>query len=96
MLVGILDPNRAVEDKFLLYNITLNNGESLAGMIIDESGGSLTLQILDGTTRSLLRSEIKSLKSLGLSAMPEGLEAALDPQKLADLIAFIHQAAAKK
>jgi putative membrane-bound dehydrogenase-like protein len=96
MLVGILDPNRAIEDKFLLYNITLNNGESLAGMIIDESGGSLTLQILDGTTRPLLRSEIKSLKSLGLSAMPEGLEAALDPQKLADIIAFIHQAAAKK
>ncbi len=96
LLVGILDPNRAIEDKFLLYNIILNNGESLAGMIIDESGGSLTLQILDGTTRPLLRSEIKSLKSLGLSAMPEGLEAALDPQKLADIIAFIHQAAAKK
>ena len=96
LLVGILDPNRAVEDKFLLYSITLNGGESLAGMIIEESGGSLTLQILDGTQRSLLRSEIKSLESIGLSAMPEGLEATFDPQKLADVIAFVQQAAKKK
>jgi len=65
-------------------------------MIIEESGGSLTLQILDGTKRSLLRSEIKSLESIGLSAMPEGLEAALDPQKLADVIAFIQKTAASK
>ncbi len=96
MLVAILDPNRAIEDKYLLYNIILNNGDSLAGMIIEESGGSLTLQILDGSQRSLLRSEIKSLKSLALSAMPDGLEAALDPQKLADIIAFIQQVAKNK
>lgn len=96
LLTGILDPNRAIEDKFLLYSITLKKGESLAGMIIDESGGSLTLQILDGSQRSLLRSEIKTLESIGLSAMPEGLEAALDTQKLADLIAFIKKAAQQK
>ncbi len=96
LLVGILDPNRAIEDKFFLYNIVLNSGESIAGMIADESGGSLTIQILDGTKRSLLRSEIKSLESFGLSAMPEGLEAALDTQKLADVIAFIQKAAAQK
>ncbi|MFK5923301.1 MAG: HEAT repeat domain-containing protein [Verrucomicrobiota bacterium] len=96
LLTAILDPNRAIEDKFLLYSITLNGGESLAGMIIEESGGSLTLQILDGSKRSLLRSEIKSLESVGLSAMPEGLEAALDPQKLADVIAFVQQAAKEK
>lgn len=96
LLIGILDPNRAIEDKFLLYSLTLNGGESLAGMIIEESGGSLTLQILDGTQRSLLRSEIKSLESIGLSAMPEGLEAALDPQKLADVIAFIQKTAKTK
>ncbi|NOX99511.1 MAG: c-type cytochrome [Verrucomicrobia bacterium] len=96
LLIAILDPNRAIEDKYLLYSITLNDGESLAGMIIEESGGSLTLQILDGTKRSLLRSEIKTLESIGLSAMPEGLEAALDPQKLADVLAYVQAIAKKK
>ncbi len=96
LLIAILDPNRAIEDKFLLYSITLNGGESLAGMIIEESGGSLTLQILDGTKKSLLRSEIKTLESIGLSAMPEGLEAALDPQKIADVIAFVQASAKNK
>lgn len=92
LLTAILDPNQAVEDKYMLYAVTLSGGETLAAMISAESGEGITLQLLDGTVRKLLRSEIKSLTSTERSAMPEGLEAALDPQKLADLIAFIQSA----
>ncbi len=92
LLTAILDPNQAVEDKYMLYAVTLSGGETLAAMISGESGEGITLQLLDGTIRKLLRSEIKSLKSTERSAMPEGLEAALDKQKLADLITFIQSA----
>ncbi|MCB1089193.1 MAG: c-type cytochrome, partial [Verrucomicrobiae bacterium] len=92
LLVAILDPNRAVEDKFQLYQIDLKSGDSLAGMISAESGDSVTVQLLDGTTRAVLRGEIAQLSATGRSAMPEGLEAALDPQSLADLMAFVRQA----
>jgi putative heme-binding domain-containing protein len=89
MLTAILDPNRAVEDKFLLYAVTLNDGTATAGMIQRESGNAITLQIMDGSTQQLLRTQIKGLQNTGRSAMPEGLEAALKPQMLADLITFI-------
>ncbi len=92
LMTAILDPNQALEDKYMLYAVTLTGGETLAAMISGESGEGITLQLLDGTVRKLLRSEIKSLKSTDRSAMPEGLEAALDPQKLADLIAFVQTA----
>jgi putative heme-binding domain-containing protein len=35
------------------------------------------------------RAEIKSMRSAGLSMMPEGLEEALKPQDLADLLEYI-------
>ena len=91
-MTAILDPNQAVEDKYMLYAVTLTGGETLVAMISGESGEGITLQLLDDTVRKLLRSEIKSLKSTDRSAMPEGLEAALDPQKLADLITFVQTA----
>lgn len=92
LLTAILDPNRAVEDKYILYQIELGNQQSLAGMILAEAGESLTVQLLDGTRREILRSELVQLTATGRSAMPEGLEAALDAQALADLIAFLRDA----
>jgi hypothetical protein len=40
----------------------------------------------------VLRSDVTSLKSTNTSLMPEGLEAALTPQALADLIAYLKMA----
>jgi hypothetical protein len=39
--------------------------------------------------RSVLRSEVKELKSTQTSLMPDGLEATLTPQSLADLIKYL-------
>ena len=41
---------------------------------------------------TILRSDLKELTGSGLSLMPEGLEAGLQPQALADLIAYIKSA----
>ncbi len=89
MMTAILDPNQAVEDKFQLYTVTLSDGRALAGMIASESGNAIELQGLDGNRQQLLRSRIKVMEKAGRSLMPEGLEAGLDTQKLADLIGFV-------
>jgi putative heme-binding domain-containing protein len=44
---------------------------------------------LDGVEREVLRRSIVSLASSQLSFMPEGLEAGMTPQDLADLMAFV-------
>lgn len=89
-LIGhILDPNRAVEDRYLFYTANLADGRTAVGMLAAESAGSLTLLGLDGEEQVILRSELRTLISSGRSLMPEGLEAAVDAQAMADLVAFL-------
>ncbi len=89
LMNSILDPSAIIEPGFMAYNCTLKSGEQLYGVIATETSASLTLKMAGNLTKSVLRSEIASLQSTGLSLMPEGLEAALTPQSLADLIAYL-------
>ncbi len=91
-LTAILDPNRAVEDKYMLTSVTLTDGTLFAGMIQGESGDTISLKALDGSTRDISRNQISQLENTGRSAMPEGLEATLNVQQMADLIAFLQSA----
>lgn len=89
LVTNILDPNREVSPNFSLYLVETNDGRTLSGLIASETAGNLTLKRADGGTDTVLRSEIKSLTSPGISLMPEGLEAAITPQQMADLIAYL-------
>ncbi len=89
LLNSILDPSAIIEPGFMAYHCTLKNGEQLYGVIATETSASLTLKMAGNVTRSVLRSDVASLKSTGISLMPEGLEAAMTPQALADLIAYL-------
>ncbi|MBK8094752.1 MAG: c-type cytochrome [Verrucomicrobiaceae bacterium] len=91
LVTNILDPNREVSPNFALYLVETNDGRTLSGLITSETAGNLTLKRADGGTDTVLRSEIKTLTSPGISLMPEGLEAAITPQQMADLIAFLKQ-----
>ena len=90
LFTAILDPNRAVEDRYMLYSATTRSGDGIAGMITDETATSITLMDLAGQQRQLLRGEVASLSSVGRSLMPEGLEQVLSAQELADLVAHIN------
>jgi putative heme-binding domain-containing protein len=89
LLTALLDPNQAVESRYIGYNVTTRNGRELSGIISAETPTSITLRSQGGVEEVLLRSDITEMRSSGLSLMPEGLEKALKPQDLADLIAFL-------
>lgn len=88
-LVAILDPNAAMDARFTVYDAELKDGRSLTGIITSEAGASLTLGLAGGVKENLLRSDLATLRASPLSLMPEGLEAVLQPQDIADLIAFV-------
>lgn len=92
LLNSILDPSAIIEPGFMAYHCTLKSGEQLYGVIATETSASLTLKMAGNLTKSVLRSDVASLKSTGISLMPEGLEAAMTPQSLADLIAYLKMA----
>ena len=91
LLTNILDPNREFAPNFVLYVVETNDGRTLSGLITTETGSSVGLKGADGVEQSVSRAEIKSLKSTGLSLMPEGLEAGITSQKMADVIEFIRK-----
>jgi putative membrane-bound dehydrogenase-like protein len=89
LLANILAPNADVQPGFYAYQCRLNDGTDLFGLVTAETGNSLTFKFADGTTRIVRRQDIASLQSTGLSLMPEGLEAGLTAQDMADLIGFL-------
>jgi putative heme-binding domain-containing protein len=91
ILANVLDPNRKVEPRYLSYTATLNNGQVLFGVISAESGSSLTIKGLDGKETTALRAQVKSLEGTNKSLMPDGLEAAVNRQQMADLIRFLKE-----
>lgn len=89
LLVNILDPNREVPPQFLSYAIDTKDGESYTGLIGNESPNNVTLRMAFGQETTVARSNILKMNSNGQSLMPEGLEAGLTPQDLANLLEFI-------
>jgi len=89
LLIAILDPNAAVDGKYVNYVVDLRDGRTLSGIISSESAGGVVVLQPNGTQDSVLRADITSLRSTGLSLMPEGLESGLSPQDVADLITYV-------
>lgn len=94
LLTAILDPNRAVEDRYRAFTVETRDGEIYSGMVLSESANSLTLMEASGAERTLLRADVAEMSAGGLSLMPEGFEQSLSPEQLADLLALIRERSA--
>jgi putative heme-binding domain-containing protein len=88
-LNAILDPNQAVEARYLSYTAVTKSGREVSGILVAETPNSLTLKNSNGNEEAVLRSDLKELIGSGLSLMPEGFENAIKPQDMADLISYI-------
>lgn len=89
LLSNILDPNMAMNPAFVAYLAETVDGDSVTGLLEAQRADSVTLRQAGEQTVVLPRPRIRSLRSTGLSLMPEGLESGRSPQELRDLIAFI-------
>jgi len=89
LITAVLDPNRAVETKFLTFTAITKAGVTHSGLLASETAGSVTLRAAEGKEVTLLRNEIDELQSSTKSLMPEGLERDLKPADAASLLAYI-------
>jgi putative membrane-bound dehydrogenase-like protein len=89
LLTDILDPNRAIDGRYLAYTAATIEGVVHTGLIAGETSNAVTLAQPEGKMVTLLREEIDSLRSDGTSLMPVGVERTIPPQEMADLISFI-------
>lgn len=89
LLNSILDPNREVAPNYSFYNITKLDNSTLLGAIAVERPASITLRQAYGGEVVIARAEIARMERLGKSMMPEGLEAAMSVQDMADLLEYL-------
>lgn len=89
LVASILIPQQTITDGYGLWKIELDDGMSYTGLIASESPSEIELRQLGLEDRSIPRNTIQSLTSLDVSAMPNGLEAQLSTQQMADLIAYL-------
>jgi putative membrane-bound dehydrogenase-like protein len=89
LLREILDPNRAVEQRYVEYVAVTNDGVVKNGVLVDETGNSIKLRGQQGVDTTLLRSELDSLTTSGKSLMPEGFENQITPEEMSDLLSFL-------
>ncbi len=89
ILTNIIDPNREVAPEFMEYIVKTKSGDVLTGRVVAESGSGITLRMPDNTKRDIPRQDITELQNTGRSLMPPGLNAAIPPQAMADLISFL-------
>jgi len=88
LLEAILDPNRAVEQRYLTHTLRTKDGKEHIGMLAEETANSVTLK-LAGATEVILRTDIEKQTTGTRTLMPEGLESVLKPQDVADILAWM-------
>ena len=91
ILIAILDPNKEVAPQFIAYTVETKDGQSFTGFITKDDTSGLTLKMIGGAEQTIPRAQIKGSSSSGLSLMPEGIEAGMDAQAMADLLTFIEE-----
>lgn len=89
LLKDIIDPNADVTPDNVAFLVVTKAGRTFSGLLVEETASSLKLRGAEGVEQSILRSEIEAVRPTGKTLMPEGFEDAIDPQGLADLIAFL-------
>lgn len=88
LLNDILNPSSAIQDRYTNYVLETKDGRIHDGLIVSESSAAVTIR---GETQdvTVLRENIKDLRSSSVSLMPEGLEKSLSRRELADVISYL-------
>ena len=91
ILDSILYPNREVQPQYISYEIETTEGESVVGLIAQESRSLMVVKQAGGITQTIQRQKIASIDGTGNSIMPSGLLEGMTTQDVGDLLEYIVQ-----
>ena len=86
---AIVDPNKDLDPRRGLVTVTLADSTTLVGLIRNHDNFSLQLQTRDGAFHLLNKSDIRTTKYEGKSAMPADYGCKLSKNEIDDLISFL-------
>jgi putative heme-binding domain-containing protein len=89
LLESIVLPSASIVRGYEPYVITTRDGRVYSGIIVRETPDAVYLVNADRTEMRIARSAVDSLERSRVSIMPQGLEAQLSREDLANLIAYL-------
>jgi putative membrane-bound dehydrogenase-like protein len=89
LLTSILNPNLAIDSNYFRYVILTKDDEIVEGMVAEETADAIVIRGQEDRRTVVRRVHVAEVKATGVSMMPDGLEAQINHQAMADLIAYI-------
>ncbi len=92
LLEQIMYPSKDINEQFVPTFVTLKNGETLSGVVVNLNGDRVTLNtdLYNPNQRtSVQRKEVKSMGPSTVSPMPPGLLNMMEKEEIMDLLAYI-------
>jgi putative heme-binding domain-containing protein len=89
MLISIVDPSAEIREGFQNYLLKTKDGRVLGGFLTDSDEQIVAIRGLDGQDVRVARPDVKELKPLPTSIMPDGLLEGLSDQQLRDFFAYL-------
>jgi putative membrane-bound dehydrogenase-like protein len=91
LLSAIIDPHKEVAPQYIAFDVNTKDGNAYSGIIARDDATGLVLKVMGGAEVALPRANIRGSSSSGKSIMPEGLEAGMSVQDMADLLTYIEE-----
>jgi len=90
VIEAILDPSKDISDQYGSSIVTLNDGKTHSGMVV-ENGNNVQVYTKDPAAKpvTISTSDIKNIEESPVSQMPPGLINALNRDELRDLLAYL-------
>ncbi len=89
VLRDIAEPSAAINPDAVGYNVTLKQGEPVTGTRAGEDEQTLSIAQPGGKVAKLKKADITKVEPMTLSLMPEGIDKALTPGELRDLMTYL-------
>jgi len=89
VLKDIADPNAMINPDAIGYTVTMKDGGAVVGTRLAETNDELQIAQPGGAVAKLKRAEIAKIEPMTVSLMPVGLDKALSPTELRDLMTYL-------
>ena len=89
MLLAMVDPSAAIREEFTQYQIALDDGRILTGLIVDQSPTTIVLRGANNQSTTLNKAEIEVLQAMSTSIMPDGLLEKLSDDEIRHLFSYL-------
>lgn len=86
---SILDPSAGISFGYEAWNVELQSGDELFGLIVSETPEQVSVKTTGGVITKFRPSEIVRREKSRLSIMPAGLQQNMSPQDLVDLVEYL-------